>query len=468
MLMLDFKNKKVTVMGLGLYEDGSGISAVRFLLSQGAKVTVTDLKTKEQLADQIKRLGKSVKKITFVLGEHREEDFKNADLIVKNPGVPSSSKYLKIARDKNIPIETDISIFFQLVDRKRIIGITGTRGKSTVTTLIYELIKTKDKKAVLGGNITKSPLAQMMQVKHGGPVILELSSWLAESLEPIRKSPHIAVFTNIYPDHLNTYEGIKEYAEAKKNIFAWQNLQDYAILNRDNAYTYKMGKAVPSQRFWTSLKKFPDENGCFISNGNIVYRRDGSEQVICSIKDILLPGQHNLMNVLMAVCVAMVYGVKPSNIKKILNKFTGIPNRLELLREINGVKYFNDTTSTMPEATIAALRALSSKKSKVKSRKLILIAGGSDKGLDFSELAKEIKKTCKAVVLLKGSGTERMKKDLRQYSIVESMADAVGVAKSFAKKGDIILLSPACASFGMFKNEFDRGDQFRKIVAKLK
>lgn len=467
-MALNFKNKKVTVMGLGLYEDGSGISAVRFLLSQGAKIVVTDLKTKEQLADQIARLGKLANQIKFVLGKHQESDFTSADLIVKNPGVPSTSKYLKIAKDHNIPIETDISIFFQLVDRKRIIGITGTRGKSTTTTLIYELIKAKDANAVLGGNITKSPLAQMSAVKKGGPVILELSSWMTESLEPIKKSPHIAVFTNIYPDHLNTYAGIKEYAEAKKNIFVFQNLQDYVIFNRDNSYTFKMGQEAPSQRFWISAKKFPEENGCFISAGQIIYRRDGVEQVICSVKDILLPGEHNLMNVLMAVTVAMINGQKPTEIKRVLKNFTGLVDRLELLKQVNGIKFYNDTTSTTPEATMAALKALG------KNKKIILIAGGSDKGLDFKQLVREIKLTCQAIVLLSGSGTDRLKQYLTKsngklkIAEVKSMADAVGVAKSYSKKGDLILLSPACASFGLFTNEFDRGRQFRQAVHNLK
>ena len=453
-------------MGLGSYEDGSGISAVRFLLSQGAKVTVTDMKTKEQLAEQIKRLSKLAKKIKFVLGEHHESDFISADLIVRNPGVPKSSKYLKISKDNGVPIETDISIFFQLVDRKRIIAVTGTRGKSTTTTLIYQLIGTSDKKAVLGGNITKSPLAQMAQVKKGGAIILELSSWLLESLGTIKRSPHIAVFTNIYPDHLNTYEDIDDYAAAKKNIFAWQNLQDYVILNRDNKYTRAMGKEVPSQRFWTSLKKFPIENGCFVSGGRIIYRRDGHEQVICSVKDIMIPGEHNLANVLNAVCVAMIYGIKPPVIRKVLKNFRGIANRLELLREIDGVKYYNDTTSTTPEATMAGLKALSNG-----GKNIILIAGGSDKGLNFTELAKEIKKSCKAVVLFKDSGTVRLQplitSEKLPLALAGNMADAVGIAKSQSKSGDIILLSPACASFGLFRNEFDRGDQFRKLVGRI-
>lgn len=452
-------------MGLGSYEDGSGISAVRYLLSQGATVTVTDLKTKEQLATQIKRLGALAKKIKFVLGEHREADFTSAELIIRNPGVPKSSKFLKLAQDRHIPIETDISLFFQLVNRKRIIGITGTRGKSTTTTLIYELLKTVDPHIVLGGNITRSPLAQLAQVKKGGLIVLELSSWLLESLGTIKRSPHIAVFTNIYPDHLNTYDGINDYAQAKKNIFLWQNLQDYAILNRDNAFTKAMGAEAPSQRFWTSLKKFPDENGCFVSEGKIIFRLDGREQIVGEIKDIKLPGEHNVANALSAVCVAMICGLKPAIIAKVLKNFAGVANRLEFLREVGKVKYYNDTTSTTPEALTVALQALG------RNKNIILIAGGSDKGLDFTAVGREITKTCSAIVLLKGTGTDRLKPAIAgkrlEISEVSSMADAVGVARSFAKPGETILLSPGCASFGLFRNEFDRGDQFRKAVGSL-
>ncbi len=454
-------------MGLGLYEQGSGISATRFLASQGAKITVTDLKTAEQLAPQLKRLGALKKKIKLVLGRHRAEDFKNVDLILKNPGAPSSSPYLKIAQEKNIPIETDISLFFQLIPRKRIIGITGTRGKSTTTSLIYEIIRVIDKNAVLGGNIAKSPLAQMARVKKGGMAVLELSSWMLESLQPHHLSPYIAVVTNIYPDHLKTYRGMKDYAAAKENIFLWQNLQDCVILNRDNDFTFKMGKRAPGRRFWFSLKEFKEENGIFARRGEIYFRQDGKEIKVLKIKDIKLPGEHNLQNVMAAVCVAMIFGAKPAVIKKIVSNFKGVPNRLEFLKTAQGVKYYNDTTSTTPEAGIAALKALASKK------QIVLIAGGSDKGLDFKEWAKEVKKNCKAVILLKGTGTERIKNFLpvTSYQLpvteVVSMSEAVKEARQFAKAGDVILLSPACASFGLFTNEFDRGDQFRKIIAKF-
>ena len=479
---LRLAKKKVTVMGLGLYENGSGISATRFLVSQGAKVTVTDLKTTKELAVQIKRLGKLTKKIKFVLGRHREKDFKNIDLIIKNPGVRNTSKYLKIAVKNKIPIETDISLFFQLVSRKRIIGVTGTRGKSTTVSLLYEILKTENKHTILGGNITKSPLAQMAEVKKDGSIILELSSWMLESLESHQISPHISIFTNIFRDHLNTYNGIKDYISAKENIWRWQNLQDYVILNRDDKYVSKMGSQVLAQRFWVSMKEFKEENGCFIRADNIYFRLDGREQKIISTKEIKLLGEHNVYNVMCAISVAMIYGIKISNIKKVVENFKGIADRLELVREIKGVKYYNDTTATMPDATVAALWALPGLKS-IKSPpkadwrkvyKVVLIGGGSDKELDFKDFAKEVKRYCKVVVLFRGNATEKIKKELKKVGYkkslteVGSMADAVGVANSFVEKGDIVLLSPGATSFGLFDNEFDRGNQFREIVGHLK
>ncbi len=453
-------------MGLGLYENGSGISATRFLVKAGAKVTVTDLKTAEQLAPTVKRLGKLKDQIKLVLGKHEEKDFTDADLIVRNPGVPRKSKYLELARKNNIPVENDISIFFQLIDRKRTIAVTGTRGKSTTTTLIYDLIKAVDKDAVLGGNITQSPLSQMAEVKKGGRVVLELSSWMLEQLGERKLSPHIGVFTNIYPDHLNTYDDIDDYAEAKANIFLWQNPQDYIVLNRENIYTKKMGERVAAQRFWFSVKEFKEENGCFVRAGNIWFRLGGKEEKVLPISKIKIPGLHNLQNILGAVCVGMIVGLSPQKIEKIVSGFKGVANRLELLREWKGRKIYNDTTATTPEATMSALKALGDR-----DKKIVLIAGGSDKGLDFSVLSKEMKKFCRGVILLNGTGTERLKKLLPAKLVVAhagSMKEAVDEAMKFSTKGDIIILSPACASFGMFNNEFDRGDQFRKIITAIK
>jgi UDP-N-acetylmuramoylalanine--D-glutamate ligase len=463
-----FIGKKVTVMGLGVYPKGSGISAVRFLVAAGAKVLVTDLKTEEDLKVQISRLGKIASKVEFVLGRHRLKDFSGVDMVVKNPGVPRDSKYLKAARVKKIPIETDISLFFQLIGPERIIGITGTRGKSTVSTLLYEILFSSGQSVILGGNVGHSPLAQLGSIKKNTSVVLELSSWMLESLEDIEVSPHMSGFTNIYPDHLNTYRDIDDYAAAKTNIYKWQDAQDYVVLNRDNKYTRKFGGQVPSKRFWVSLKEFKNENGCYLRDKYIYIRLDGVETRVISIAKIKMPGTHNVLNVMFAVCLARLSGIKLSSIRSVVSQFIGVPNRLEFLKKLKGVSYYNDTTSTTPEAGIAAITSLA------KTQNIVLIAGGADKGLDFKPWIKEVKKHCQSVVLLKGTGTDRIltmlkaKKANLSISTASSMADAVGLARSFVRSGDIILLSPACASFGMFVNEFDRGDQFRNIIGKLK
>lgn len=465
-------------MGLGLYENGSGISAARFLVKAGAKVTVTDLKTEAELVEQIKRLGPMAKKVKFILGRHRKQDFKNIDLVIKNPAVRNTSLYLAIAVKNNIPIKTDISLFFQLVEKKRIIGVTGTRGKSTTVTLLHQILKTEVKEVVLGGNITKSPLAQMDLVKRGGPIVLELSSWMLESLKQHKISPHISIFTNIFNDHLNTYKSLNDYIEAKANICRWQNPQDYVFLNRDDNHVRQVGKQVMAQRYWISMKEFKEENGCFVRSRAIYFRRDGRETRVINLKDIKLLGEHNVYNIMYAIGAAMIYGIKLSNIKKVVKNFKGVPDRLEFIRRVRGVDYYNDTTSTMPEATIAALKSINQENKKIKKQKnikrlkqsIVLIAGGSDKELKFSEFAKEVRKYCKAVVLLEGKATDKIIKELQKVGYkqpltqVRSMVDAVGVANSLVRKGDIVLLSPGATSFGLFKNEFDRGEQFRKLV----
>jgi len=431
-------------MGLGSYKQGSGISAAKFFIEKGDSVLITDLKTREDLLPQIKELEKfcKTKKKSlpkFVLGEHRESDIVNADMLVRNPGVPKNSKFLSLARSRKIPIETDISIFFKNTEAETI-GITGTRGKSTTTTLIYEILKTKYPQVWLGGNIKISPLSFIEKTKKGDLVVLELSSWLLENFSDENLAPHIAVITNIYPDHLNSYDGMADYIAAKKNIFAKQSAGDFLVLNKENKETKKMkGKS------------------------KIIYFSKKDLDGFVSEKNIKLKGNHNLENVAAAVAVAKIMAVPARNIKQVLKEFGGLSDRQEQIAEILGVKYINDTTATTPDGAIAALRAFGNK-----NKNIVLIAGGKDKNLEYKELAKEIKKYCKTVILFPGSATEKITNELRiknyELRIVKNMQQAVQAAKQQAIKGDIVLLSPAAASFGLFKNEFDRGEQFKKAV----
>jgi len=433
--MTHFKDKKVLIMGLGLH--GGGLGATKFFCGQGANVLVTDLKTKEQLKKPLNKLKGF--KIKYVLGGHREKDFVDADLIIKNPDVPVSSPYLEIARKNNIEIETDVSLFFKLSDAF-IIGVTGTKGKSTTASLIYHLLKLKYKKLFLAGNIGLSPLEILGKVKPNDKVVLELSSF---ELENLKQSPNIAVITNILPDHLNRYTSMFEYINSKKPIFQYQNKNDILVLNDDDYIVRQMEKEANSKvRFFTEKYAMLDGLKIF--------------------------GQHNKANIAAAVEVAKLMGVEEKIIKKLLKSFKGVPSRQEFIGEVKGVKYFNDTTATMPEAVITAIKSFSGKFFRAN---LIFILGGQNKGLDYLELAKEIKEKVVGVVMLPGTASDKIKEHLLNYKNlyeVCSMDEAVKKAKELSLPGDVVVLSPGAASFNLFKNEFDRGDQFVKFVKKLK
>jgi UDP-N-acetylmuramoylalanine--D-glutamate ligase len=457
---INLKNKKFTVMGLGLH--GGGVGVAKWLAQQGAKVLVTDLRDEKILKASIDKLKEF--KIEYVLGEHREKDFRTADMIIKNPGVPRESKFLKIARQHHIPIETDMSLFFRMC-KTPIIGITGSKGKSTATSIIYEIFKQAGVKPVMAGNIKISPLAILDKVKTNTPVILELSSWQLEDMAHLKRSPNISVITNIFPDHLNRYKSMADYIKAKKIIYQFQSTSDNIVLNYDNLEIKKFIKEIKSQKYWFSTKAFNKENGCFIRSGWIVFRNQGMESIICPVKDIKIPGQHNLENVLASITAAKIYNIDNVPIRKVIKRFKGIPDRLELIRRWKGIKFYNDTTATTPDATIAALNTF--------GNKVILIAGGTDKRLDYKKLSQIIKDKVAYLVLFKGTASDKIIKHLnsinyKSWQLVENMGQAVDLALSAKKRSSLILLSPAAASFGMFLNEFDRGDQFKKAVKNLR
>lgn len=414
-----FKNKKVLIMGLGLI--GGGVSAVKFFCRQGAKVLVTDLRTKKDLKESIEQLkGFPVK---FVLGKHREKDFIWPDLIIKNPAVPRTSSYLKIARENDISIKNDIEIFLDLF-KGQTIGVTGTKGKSTTATLIYLFLKTKYPNVFLAGNIGRSPLDIVNKTDKKTKVVLELSSF---ELEDLRRSPQIAVITTLFEDHLNRYKSFKEYMEAKKSIFKYQKKDDILILNKDNIHTKSLAKEAMSKIYFFSEK--------------------GTAEA--------------------AVKTAEILKVPKNNIKKVLADFKGVPHRQEFIAERNKVKYFNDTSATTPESVILAIETF---KKRFFSSNIILIAGGEDKNLKYKKLAEKIKKNKVILVLLPGTGSNKLEKELKEkikISKAKSMKEAVKKAGMLAKKGDIVLLSPGAASFNLFKNEFDRGRQFIEFVKKL-
>ncbi len=435
------KNKKITVMGLGLH--GGGVETAKWLVKQGAKVLVTDLKSRQQLRESLKKIkGLPIK---YTLGKHRAGDFKNIDMVVKNPAVPENSQYLKIGKKNKVLIETDISLFLQQIGlNKKIIGITGTKGKSTVTALIGAILKKKNPKTIIAGNIRVSVLKELpKELPKNTPIVLELSSWQLSGIKHLKYSPHIAVLTNISHDHLNKYKSMKEYIKDKEIIFKYQKPKNILVVNKDNKELKKLIKKTKpkSKIIWFSkkdLKKY-------------------------KLKDIKLKGEHNLENAAAAAAAASAMGINSQIIKKAIENFSGLDSRLQLIKESTGIKYYNDTTATTPEAGIAALKSFP-------PQKIILIAGGSDKNLDFSQWAKQATKRTKKLILLKGSANLKIKKALKKAGYkqeikeVKSMKTAVKIAQKSSQKNDIILLSPACASFGLFKHEFNRGNEFIKAL----
>lgn len=430
-------------MGLGLL--GGGVGVVKFLAKEGAKITVTDLRSKNSLKSSLQELAE-LKNIRYVLGQHYARDLRRTDLIVKNPGVKPNSPFLLLARKKDIPIVSDIGIFFRRCPA-RIIGVTGTRGKSTAAYLIWKFLKTKFRRVHLAGNIQKSVLEILPRIKKDDLVILELSSFQLHDLISEKVSPSIAVITNIFKDHLNWHKDFRDYIGAKSQIFGSQKPTDFLFLDRAEKTVRKFYKKARSKVTLSTLS------------------RDWTQIVDRNV------GQHYRGAAGLAVAVAKHFGVRNLQIKKILKNFKGLPGRQEEIAKINGIYFINDTTSTMPEATVAALDRFFLK---AFHRKIVLIAGGADKNLDFKNLAKVIKKKTGGLILLPGTATEKLKKGLVYQNFgnkirkANSMIGAVKFAYGLAQKGDWIILSPGAASFGLFLNEFDRGRKFIEAVKALK
>ena len=484
MELKDFKNKRITVMGIGLH--GGGVGVIKFLVGQGAKVLATDLKNKEELKESLEKLA-GLENIEYVLGEHRLKDFIETEMVIKSPAAPEDSKFLAVARAKNIPIESDIGIFFELCPAP-IIGITGTKGKSTTATLLACLLSKKFSHVVLAGNIRTSVLEKLPEITKDSIVVLELSSWQLADARQHKKSPNVAVLTNIFEDHLNRYAGFTEYLEDKKLIFKFQKPKDYLFLNYNEPILKELAKETKSKvyfyssdgdnLFQTDLPKLRQESrfGAYIKRDKIYF--GSNEEKICDLTNIKLFGRHILNNILAAVSVAKLYDLPNKEIASALIDFPGLEGRLQLIAEKKGIKYFNDTTATNPDAAIAALNALSDKWPDIKER-LVLIAGGTDKDLNFQELAKQIVEKCKALILFAGTATDKIEKEIEKWlkankstelkiEKADSMEKAVSLAVKLTVKGHIVLLSPGCASFGLFKHEFDRGERFNRAVSLLK
>jgi UDP-N-acetylmuramoylalanine--D-glutamate ligase len=463
------RGKRVLVMGLGLH--GGGLGVTRWLIGQGADVTVTDLKTADQLQPSLEAL--SGQPARFVLGRHDAADFASADLVIRNPAVPSQSPFLKIARDNRVPVQMEMGLFFHLCPAP-IMAVTGTKGKTTVTSLAGAIIRQSRPDAVIAGNIAGgsrqwhgelAALELLPYIQPDTPVVLELSSWQLEGLGPTA-APHIAVATNVLPDHLNRYASMADYAASKALIFEHQRPDDTLVLNYDNRFTCGFATQAPAKVAWFSRANAVQ--GAFLAGDEIRWQCRGEVTSVASRADVRIPGLHNLENVLAATALALVWGASLKEVRAAIREFPGVPHRLEFVAQVGGVRYYDDTTATTPDATIAALESFAV------DTPIVLIAGGSDKGLAYDRAARAIAQRVKSVVLLDGAGTDKIESALRAQRAgdriagrLDSMDKAVSSARRLAAPGDVVLLSPASASFGMFANEFQRGDQFKQLVKAL-
>ncbi len=471
MTPMDVRGKNILVFGLGLL--GGGLATTTWLLRQGAIVRVTDKKDSRTLAVSIKKIGKH-ENLSYTLGIHSEEDVRWADVIVVNPGVPKESPYLALARRMKKPLWNDTALFFSHTNRP-IVGVTGTRGKTTVTAWIAQLLSTKTTPIVPTGNTPENPLLLEIdrKVSSRAPVVAELSSWQLELLPVAGRAPNVAVITNLYPDHLNRYHDIREYADAKANIFVDQHKNDVLILNIDHPWTPYFLKKKPRARIlYTSLRPLPKtKEGMCVVDGFMTMALEGKVVRVCSVERFQKErGEHNVMNLLQAVLAARLTTPGLKVTEKNILALTAPRFRQEVVKKKENVMVINDTTATSPDGTIAALRRFTPQ------GQVTIIVGGTDKELDFTDLAKEIKATLtpEQVIFLEGSATKKLQAVLGRWGSTSrectTLKECIRVALDQTKRSkakQILLFSPGAASFEKFKNEFHRGEEFNKHIKTL-
>jgi UDP-N-acetylmuramoylalanine--D-glutamate ligase len=454
---MNFSNKKIAILGLGI----TGQALIKFLLKRKAQITGCDQKENDSF-ENLKKLP-----IKLALGKDYLKNLDSYDIIFISPGIPLNLPEIKKVKNK-VKISSEIKLFFDLCPAP-IIGITGTNGKTTTITLASKILKQGKKRVFTGGNIGESLINKLSQISKNDLVILELSSF---QLETLKKSPHIAVVLNITPDHLDRYKNFADYKKAKEKIIKYQKKSDFAILNMDDKSMISLSNKTKASVLYFSISKTL-ACGAFLQNNEIIIKDRKRAKKICQISDIKLPGFHNLQNILAASLIGHLCGINSERIKKVISQFEGIEHRLEFVREIMGVKYFNDSKATTPESTIAALNAF--------SNPIILIAGGYNKKVSFLEMAALVTKKTKHLILI-GQTAKKIalaceKQDLTFVSssgrekckihFADSLEKAVKQAHKFSRLGDIVLLSPACASYDMFKNFKERGEKFKYSVNKI-
>ncbi|HEV8229529.1 MAG TPA: UDP-N-acetylmuramoyl-L-alanine--D-glutamate ligase [Candidatus Limnocylindria bacterium] len=453
----DFRGKRVTIVGLGRGRMTAGLA--RFLVSCGAVLTITDAKTREQLTEGIERLGDTPAEL--VLGPSSDDAaLADPDFVFVNPALRPRSATIMRALQGGIPVLTEMGLFFRLCP-STIVGVTGTKGKTTTTTMIGRILSKGSRRVVVGGNIGRAIIQDLDHLTKDDIVVLELSSY---QLETIAHSPHVAVVTNIGEDHLDHHGTRESYIAAKRNIVAWQGANDFAVLNLDDPATVAIHTGAASMVRGYSLVLHPRHGGLLDAEGRLVLTDGDRRTPVCAASELRVPGRHNVANALAAAIVGDIFDVAPEVIGATLREFEGVPSRLETVAETDGVLWVNDSASTTPAATLTALDTF--------ARPAVVILGGVGKDADFTELARALVRRGRGAVLI-GIAADEIAAALdaagakaAAFTVerARTLEDAVTAARRIARRGDVVLLSPAAASTDMFVSADERGERFTALV----
>lgn len=450
-----YKDKKILIAGF----ETEGKATYKYLNSKGIKADIADILSEDEFYQKNPEARNTDSKV--ILGKNYLGSISDYDVIFRTPGISPLTPELISAKKKGVEITSQIKLFMDLCPAKTC-GVTGTKGKGTTSSLIYEILKSSGKDVYLGGNIGVPAITFLDKLKEDSIVVLELSSF---QLMDLRRSPSIAVVLNITQEHLDYHKSKEEYIEAKKSIVRNQGASDFAVVNTDYETSKSFEENISAEIFEISTKNIL-EKGCYINKNNeIILKSEAIEEKIASFSELQLRGRHNLENVCPAICASYLAGADLTKIKEVVKSFRGLEHRLEFVAEIKGVKYYNDSFATTPETTIAAINAF--------KEPIVLIAGGSKKGSDYTEMGKIIAEKVKAAFLIGDTASEIKDKitvvnpNTNIQEGFKDMDDLVTRASNVSKSGDVVILSPGCASFGLFENYKQRGDLFKMAVKNL-
>ncbi|MCF6093603.1 UDP-N-acetylmuramoyl-L-alanine--D-glutamate ligase [Microaerobacter geothermalis] len=449
-----YQGKNIVVIGTGK----SGLAVAKLLHDVGAQVTINDRRERQscQGIEELEQMG-----IICICGSHPDDVIHpQIDLVVKNPGVPYESPPIAKAMQLSIPVITEVEVAYDFIDVP-FIAITGSNGKTTTTTLVGEMLKKGSFYPTVAGNIGRALSEVVLQEEQLSVIVAELSSFQLAGIQHFR--PQIGCLLNLYPAHLDYHHTIEEYAKAKMNLFINQTKDDVAVLNWNSSLIRSLSHQIPSQKVWFSTSHEVPQ-GAFFQRGQLFYRPQREETILLMDRqEVALKGSHNVENALAAAAISLQWGVQPEHVVEVLKTFQGVEHRLEFVTELNGVKFYNDSKATNPQAAISSITSF--------TEPVVLIAGGLDRGIDFMELVPVFKEHVKGLITY-GQTSEKLKKagelaGLDRIKTVENVSSAAEASLSFAASGDVVLLSPACASWDMYSSFEERGSMFKQAVHRL-